>query len=132
MGVVLLVGSTLLVDRLREGTETGPSVFDLMTSFIVFSSSIFYMLAVAAVLVLRRRHPEWERPFRVHWLVPVAYLVFYSWFLGHVLVGRPVEAGIGIAMTLSGLPVFLAGVAWAKHAGKQDAEAQPSERDHTR
>ena len=131
MGVVLLVGSTLLVDRLREGAETGPSVFDLMTSFIVFSSSIFYMLAVAAVLVLRRRHPEWERPFRVHWLVPVAYLVFYSWFLGHVLFGRPLEAGIGIAMTLSGLPVFLAGVAWARRTKKQDADVRDPQKGIT-
>jgi len=119
MGVVLLVGSTLLVDRLRGSAETGPSVFDVMTSFIVFSSSIFYMLAVAAVLVLRRRHPEWERPFRVHLFVPIAYLVFYSWFLGHVLLGKPIEAGIGIAMTLSGLPVFLLGVVWANRGGDE-------------
>jgi APA family basic amino acid/polyamine antiporter len=89
-------------------------VFDLMTGYIIFSSSIFYMLAVAAVLVLRRRHPEWERPFRVHWLVPVAYLGFYTWFLGHVLLARPIESRIGIFMSLSGIPVLLAGIVYAR------------------
>ncbi len=116
MGVLLLVASTVLVDSLGgEGATT--SVFDLMTGYIIFSSSIFYMLAVGAVVVLRRKHPEWERPFRVHWLIPTAYLVFYSWFLFHVLIGKPMEAGIGIAMSLSGIPVFLAGMAWARWRG---------------
>ena len=120
MGVLLLIGSTLLVEGLQSQPGGGPSVFDLMTSYIVFSSSIFYMLAVAAVLVLRRRHPEWERPFRVHWLVPVAYLLFYSWFLGHVVIGKPVESGIGIAMSLSGIPVLLLSLAWSRRRGPDD------------
>jgi len=116
MGVLLLVASTVLVDTLGgEGATT--SVFDLMTGYIIFSSSIFYMLAVGAVVILRRKHPEWERPFRVHWSIPMAYLVFYSWFLFHVLIGKPMEAGIGIAMSLSGIPVFLAGMAWARWRG---------------
>ena len=120
MGVVLLVSSTVLADTLTaEGAAT--SVFDLMTGYIVFSSSIFYMLAVGAVVVLRRKHPEWERPFRVHWLIPTAYLVFYTWFLSHVLIGRPMEASIGIAMSLSGIPVLLAGIAWTRWRGKSVA-----------
>ena len=120
MGVVLLVSSTVLADTLTaEGAAT--SVFDLMTGYIVFSSSIFYMLAVGAVVVLRRKHPEWERPFRVHWLIPTAYLVFYTWFLSHVLIGKPMEAGIGIAMSLSGIPVLLAGIAWTRWRGKSVA-----------
>ena len=117
MGVVLLVSSTMLADTLTAG-GAATSVFDLMTSYIVFSSSIFYMLAVGAVVILRRKHPEWERPFRVHWLIPTAYLVFYSWFLFHVLIGKPMEAGIGIAMSLSGIPVLVAGIAWAKWRGQ--------------
>ncbi len=109
MGILLLVASGLLVNHLPILQESKTGVFDLMTRYIVFSASLFYMLAVAAVLVLRRKHPEWERPFRVHWLVPVAYLLFYVWFLGHVLWDKPVESGIGIAMSLSGIPFFLAG-----------------------
>lgn len=121
MGVLLLIGSTLLVDSMKSRPEAAPTVFDLMTGYIVFSSSIFYVLAVGAVLVLRWRHPEWDRPFKVHWLVPVAYMVFYSWFLFHVLVGKPVQAGIGIAMSLSGVPVLLAGIAWSRRRGPAGA-----------
>jgi amino acid transporter len=125
MGVLLLVGSTLLVESLETQAGGGPSVFDLMTGYIIFSSSIFYMLAVAAVLVLRRRHPEWERPFRVHWLVPIAYLGFYTWFLGHVLFERPVESRIGIFMSLSGIPVLLAGIVYARWRPGREAPSCP-------
>ncbi len=125
MGVLLLVGTTLLVESLESQAGQGPSVFDLMTGYIVFSSSIFYMLAVAAVLVLRRRHPEWERPFRVHWLIPVAYLAFYTWFLGHVLLERPVESTIGILMSLSGIPVLLAGIVYARWRSARGAPSCP-------
>ena len=127
MGVLLLIGSTLLVESLKSRSDDAPSVFDLMTSYIIFSSSLFYVLAVAAVLVLRRRHPEWSRPFRVHWLVPVAYLLFYAWFLSHVLIGKPVESGIGIAMSLSGIPVLLLSIAWSRRYGSVD-----DEKDETR
>jgi len=120
MGVLLLIGSTLLVEGLQSRPGGGPSVFDLMTSYIIFSSSIFYVLAVVAVPVLRRRHPEWERPFRVHGLVPVAYVLFYVWFLGNVLIGKPVESGIGIAMSLSGIPVLLLSIAWSRRHEPDD------------
>ena len=43
-------------------------------------------------------------------LVPLVYLVFYSWFLYHVFLYSPLEALIGIGMNLSGIPLLLAGV----------------------
>ncbi len=117
MGVLLLVGSSLMVEYVPSLKEQGRGIFDLMTNYIIFSSSIFYMLAVLAVPVLRRRHPDWERPFRVPQLVPAAYLLFYSWFLYHVFLYSPVEALLGIAMNLSGIPMLLLGIWWARRGG---------------
>ena len=117
MGVLLLIGSTLMVEYVPSLKEQGKGIFDLMTNYIIFSSSIFYMLAVLAVPVLRRKHPDWERPFQVSLLVPAAYLIFYSWFLYHVFLYSPFEALIGIAMNLSGIPLLLAGIWWARRGG---------------
>ncbi|MDE0736832.1 MAG: amino acid permease, partial [Pirellulaceae bacterium] len=108
MGVLMLIGSACLVRWVPS--LQGKSMFAILTGYIIFASSLFYMLTVAAVLVLRRKMPTAERPFRCPTLVPFLYLAFYSWFLYHVYQRKPVEANIGILLNLSGLPVFVAGV----------------------
>jgi len=95
--------------------KTVSGVFEMLTNFVVFSASIFYVLAVAAVVVLRRSHPEWERPYRTfgYPVVPLAYLAFYVWFLYYVFHGKPAAAGIGIVLILAGLPCFYLWKQWA-------------------
>jgi len=112
MGVLMLVGSACLVRWVPS--LQGKSMFSILTGYIIFASSLFYMLTVAAVLILRKKMPNAERPFRCPTLVPVVYLAFYSWFLYKVYWSKPVEANIGILLNLSGLPVFMAGLWWAK------------------
>ena len=107
LAVLLVMFSGLLVTRVPYFAET--SVFALLTKFIVFSASIMYMLTVLAVLVLRWRRPDAERSFRVPWGVPVAYLVFYSWFLYEVFFYAPVESAAGIGLILTGGLVYLFG-----------------------
>lgn len=50
--------------------------FDVLTDFVVLGGTIFYALVVGAVIVLRRRMPAAERPYRVflYPLTPVIYL----------------------------------------------------------
>jgi APA family basic amino acid/polyamine antiporter len=86
----------------------GGTIFDLLTNFVIFSASIFYVLAVAAVIVLRRRKPDLERPYRT-WGYPVTPLLFlsvYAWFLSRVYVGNPLEAHAGLALIAAGVPVY--------------------------
>lgn len=114
MGMALIVGATLLVDYVSGLRNT--NVFGLLTDYVIFSGSIFYMLAVLAVLVLRVKHPDWERPYRTLGmpLTPIAYLVFYTWFLYYVFLGQPKESLIGLGLIAVGLPVYLAYGAWAR------------------
>lgn len=96
-------------------SQTIAGVFEMLTNLVVFSASLFYMLAVAAVLVLRRRHPQWDRPYRTvgYPAVPLAYLAFYTWFLYYVYRGRPAAANIGLVLILAGLPCFYLWKHWA-------------------
>ena len=112
MGVIMLIGSACLVRWVPS--LQGTSMFAILTGYIIFASSLFYMLTVAAVLVLRRKMPMAERPFRCPTWIPFLYLAFYSWFLYNVYQRKPVEANIGILLNLSGLPVFVAGLWWAR------------------
>lgn len=113
MSAGLVVASGLLV-ALVDGFKQ-KSIFDLLTNFVIFAASIFYMLSVLAVILLRRKHPDWDRPYKT-WgypVTPVLYLAFYVWFLFEVYRGQPFEANAGIGLILLGLPVYYAWRRWA-------------------
>lgn len=106
MGVVLVLVSAVLVEHVDYFKKK--SIFDLLTECIVFVSSIFYALAVGAVIVLRRQQPDRDRPYRTlgYPFVPILYILVYGWFLTYVFLGNPAEALIGFGMIAAGVPVF--------------------------
>lgn len=99
---------------------TSGSYQQLFTS-VIFTAWIFYGLAVAAVLVLRRGQPELERPFCVL-AYPWVPLLFCTAVVGLVLdavIERPGSALIGIALIGSGVPVYIALVKSNRRLGSQ-------------
>jgi len=114
MGMLLIVASAILVRFAVAFREK--NIFDVLTDYVIFSASIFYMLAVLAVFVLRKKHADWERPYRTlgYPVVPLAYLAFYTWFLYYVYLRQPVEASIGVVLILLGLPIYFVYRAWAR------------------
>ncbi|MFO7566533.1 MAG: amino acid permease [Enhygromyxa sp.] len=68
----------------------------------------FYALAVAAVLVLRRRRPELERPYKTfgYPFVPLAFLLAALYLLGNYAVRETDKFVLDVAIVLSGVPVF--------------------------
>jgi APA family basic amino acid/polyamine antiporter len=118
MAVLLIVASGLLVG-LRPGFR-GASIFDMLTDFIIFSASIFYTMAVASVLVLRVKRPDWHRPYRTlgYPVVPLAYVVFYIWFLSQVYLEKPFEARVGLVLLGLGLVVYVFWQRWARVKGE--------------
>ncbi len=72
----------------------GGTTFDVLTNCVVFSASIFYLLSVLAVVVLRYRRPDLRRRYRT-WGYPVTPLVFvavYVWFLTQIYASHPLES----------------------------------------
>lgn len=68
----------------------------------------FYALAVGAVILLRRRHPDAPRPYRTPgypW-VPIVFLVASVGMLVSALVQEPSLTLFGFAVILVGLPVY--------------------------
>jgi len=76
----------------------------------------FYVLAVLAVFVLRRRAPTLARPYRVLGfpVVPVVFLLGAVGMIGNALLTNTVDTAITFGIILVGIPVFYA----AKAAGK--------------
>ena len=86
----------------------GNSMFNLLTNFVIFAASIFYLLAVLAVIVLRIRRPEAERPYKTlgYPFVPLAFIAAYVWFLSQVYSSNPLESIMGLALIAIGIPAY--------------------------
>jgi len=105
-----------LLPRIMLGLKNG-TIFDLLTNFVIFSASIFYMLGVLAVLVLRVRRPDAQRPYRT-WgypLTPILFLLVYAWFLVQVYASNAVESRTGVLLIACGVPVYFAYQSWVRH-----------------
>ncbi|HEY5511340.1 MAG TPA: amino acid permease [Prolixibacteraceae bacterium] len=83
--------------------------FDQLTDMLVFAVFIFYGATTLGVFILRRKMPDAYRPYRV-WgypVVPIIFILFCIFLIFNTAMTRPREAAIGVALILSGIPVYL-------------------------
>ncbi|MBI2222227.1 MAG: amino acid permease [Acidobacteria bacterium] len=82
--------------------------YDQLFTYVIFAAWIFYAMTVAAVIVLRRRHPEWRRPYLV-WgypVLPALFVIAAGAFVLNTLVSRPRESAWGAGIVLLGVPAY--------------------------
>jgi APA family basic amino acid/polyamine antiporter len=74
-----------------------------------FSNWIFFTMVVLSVVVLRRKHPEWPRPYRVsaYPLPVVVFVVVSSVFVLNTLVEAPLSSLMGFGLLALGVPFYL-------------------------
>lgn len=85
--------------------------YDELTTMVVFPSWILYGMTAASVIVLRRKRPNLDRPYRVlgyPW-VPVLFIFVAVALLYSTLLTSPRESGIGLVIILAGLPYYFHG-----------------------
>lgn len=74
-----------------------------------FANWIFFTMVVLSVVVLRRKHPEWPRPYRVTGY-PFTVLIFVlvsSAFVVNTLVESARSSFMGLGLLLLGIPVYV-------------------------
>ncbi|HOQ61337.1 MAG TPA: amino acid permease [Vicinamibacterales bacterium] len=79
----------------------------LFTSY-VFTSWIFYGLAVGAVIVLRHRRPDLPRPYRCPWYpaTPIFFVIATLGIVVSTFLASFWQALLGVALILAGLPLY--------------------------
>jgi APA family basic amino acid/polyamine antiporter len=119
MSIGLVVASSFLVQKFDSFKST--TVFDVLTNCVIFVSSIFYLLTVVGVMILRRKYPDLPRPYRTlgYPYVPVAYAAFYLWFLWEVYAGNPAQANIGLGLIALGIPIYFGYQRWANRGERR-------------
>ena len=82
--------------------------FEQLLTYIGFALGIFPWMAVAGVILLRRRQPARERPYRVlgYPFVPLFYLAATAYIMGAALVSRPLPSLLAILTVAAGLPIY--------------------------
>ncbi|MCI0365001.1 MAG: amino acid permease [Phycisphaerales bacterium] len=90
------------------GTRGAQLYSDLLT-FTSFASLLFNALTIYGLFVLRRKHPDLPRPYKVaaYPFIPLLYLVVSIFFLIFIAVGDPRNSGFGMLVILSGVPLYL-------------------------
>ena len=82
--------------------------YESLIDYAMFAIWLSYGFMVAGVIVLRIRRPELERPYRM-WGYPwtaILFLLITAWFLGNMIVSRPVQSLAGLALILTGVPIY--------------------------
>ena len=91
------------------------NVYTQLLEYIVSADLIFYVLMIAAVMVLRRKAPDVQRPYRT-WgypVVPIVSMILAALVTADLAYLVPATSGIGLLIVLSGVPVYFL---WRKPA----------------
>lgn len=82
--------------------------FDQLTDMIIFAVFIYYGATTLGVFILRKKMPDAPRPYKV-WgypVVPAIVILFCAVLIINTIFSRPREAGIGIVLMLTGVPMY--------------------------
>ncbi len=98
--------------------------FDMLTNLAVFSSWIFYTLTFACVMTLRRTEPDAERKYKVplYPIIPLLAIIGGAYVIISQLFFTDKAATLtslgSVAITLIGLPIFIAVKKYYKNKNK--------------
>ena len=91
------------------GKVTYGNVYTQLIEYLTSADLVFYGLMVAAVIVMRKKAAQLERPYRTfgYPLVPLLYIAIALFFVIDLGYLAPRTSGVGYLIVLTGLPAYL-------------------------
>jgi APA family basic amino acid/polyamine antiporter len=105
--VFLTLPRTVITDPTNGAVSYG-NVYTQLLEYIVSADLVFYVLLVVAVVVLRKKMPAADRPYRM-WgypIVPIISVVLAAFLIIDLAYLAPTTSGIGYLLVLTGIPVY--------------------------
>lgn len=92
----------------ETGAVTYGNVYTQLLEYIISADLVFYVLMVGAVIVMRRKAPKIERPYRTlgYPVVPLLYITIAVLIVIDLAWLAPSTSGIGYLLVLTGIPVY--------------------------
>jgi basic amino acid/polyamine antiporter, APA family len=119
----LVLPRTIKIDP-HNGQFTYGNVYTQLLEYLVSADLILYVLMVGAVMVMRRKAPEIERPYRTfgYPVVPLIYVILAGLFIIDLAILAPSTSGVGYLLIFTGIPIYFI---WR---GKNKTRMNPDER----
>ena len=91
------------------GHVTYGNVYSQLIEYLTSADLVFYGLMVAAVIVMRKKGAQLERPYRTfgYPFVPLLYIALALFFVIDLGYLAPRTSGVGYLIVLTGLPAYL-------------------------
>jgi basic amino acid/polyamine antiporter, APA family len=104
----LLVQAAIALVLVLLGTLTRGG-FETMVDYTAPAFWFFFLLTSLSLLVLRTREPEISRPYQVPFypLTPILFCLICGYLLYSSLVYTKIGALVGVAIVITGIPLFL-------------------------
>lgn len=82
--------------------------FNQLTDLLIFVLWIFYTMTFIAVIILRKKRPDLKRPYKVplYPIIPIIAIVGGLYILINTMITQPLNAGLGLLLTIIGLPIY--------------------------
>lgn len=92
----------------RPGEIKYGNVYSQLLDYVVSADLVFYGLMVGAVIVMRRKAADIERPYRTfgYPVVPIVYIIIALALVLDLAYLTPMTSGIGYLLVLTGIPVY--------------------------
>ncbi len=111
----LVLLRTRLVDSATGAVRYG-NLYGVLLDYVIFAALMFYVLTIGGVLVLRRKRPNAERPYRA-WgypVVPVLYMITATLIMLILILYQTQDTWPGLVIVLLGVPVYFL---WSRRSG---------------
>jgi APA family basic amino acid/polyamine antiporter len=95
--------------KLVAGVEEYGNLYGTLLDYVVFAVLIFYILTIIGLFILRKKRPDVPRPYRAfgYPIVPIIYISAATLICVVLLFYRTQTSLPGLAIVLSGVPVYL-------------------------
>src|SRR5690348_10540732 len=112
--------TVLILMRTRNADGSYGNLYSDLLNYVVFTVLIFYVLTVAGILVLRRKRPGADRPYKAfgYPFVPLLYIIAALAIMFVLLLYRTQTTWPGLVIVLVGVPVYLL---WSRVARRTSA-----------
>ncbi len=100
--------AALVLPRTINKDGSFGSLYNDLLTYVISAALIFYILTILGIIVLRKKRPDADRPYKAfgYPIIPVLYIVGAAVITIVLFVYQPAQTWPGLAIVATGIPVY--------------------------